>query len=217
MTDTKENLLNDSIVCFGCSYTQGVGDKDFEENWPYFLSQMMKNETVVNMAKAGSSLLHAVYTLEYIQKNNLKPKFIFFQVTNPYRLTLRQKEITVDDFVKINDNFYMIDSDIKTCTPATSYYKWDRKYYNFRGQEDVLWKTEQLSLLIYAKSILKNHPHFLYPQEEIDIYQHILGDWCVKGSLFTDKFYEHNQIDVGAHLNNYALKKQAEYMMTKVY
>jgi len=212
-----ESLINNSIVCLGCSFTYGVGKNKNYENWPYFLYKKIKNQRVINMSHGGTSLLHAAFTLEYIFYNNLKPKFIFFQVTNPYRLTLRREEIDVEDFEKISDNFYITNCNIKTCTPATSFYKWDRKYYNFRERNDVLWKTEQSSLLIYAKSILKNYPHFLYPQEEIDIYQHILGDWRVKGSLFTDKFYEKNQIDVGAHLNNYALKKQAEYMMTKIY
>lgn len=212
-----DNIFDGSIICIGCSFTSGIGRDGDVENWPFFLSRII-DDMVINMAQAGSSLLHATHTLEYIYKNNYKPKFIFFQVTNPCRLTLRKNSISRSDYYSVTDNFYYPVNDAITCTINNPRYKWVERYYYERDPDnDMLWGTENRSNLSYVKKLLSNYNHFLYPQEEVHSYKPLLGDFNLIDSFFGEDYYNSNTIDDGMHLNNTALKKQAEYMMTKIY
>jgi len=215
-----ESLINDSIVCLGCSFTYGVGSNKNYENWPYFLYKKLKNQRVINMSHGGTSLLHAVFTLEYIFHNNLKPKFIFFQVTNPYRLTLRQDQIKEREFELVDGetDFYMTGIDTLTTNSLGDLKsKWVKNYYISRDPDkDVLWDTEHKAQLAYSKKMLENYNHCLYSQEKETIYESFV-EFALRGDIFDEDCYSKNIIDKGDHLSVEALKKQAEYMMTKIY
>lgn len=215
-----ESLINDSVVCLGCSFTYGVGSNKNYENWPYFLYKKLKNQRVINMSHGGTSLLHAAFTLEYIFYNNLKPKFIFFQVTNPYRLTLRQDQIKERDFELVDGetDFYMTGIDTLTTNSLGDLKsKWVKNYYISRDPEkDILWQTEHTALLVYIKHMLKKYNHCLYSQEKETVYESFV-EFALRGDIFDEDYYSKNIIDKGDHLSVQALQRQAEYMMTKIY
>lgn len=213
-----KSKVNDSIVCIGCSFTYGVGSNKKYENWPYFLYKKLKNQRVINMSHGGTSLLHAVFTLEYIFYNNLKPKFIFFQVTNPYRLTLRQGQIKEKDFELVDGetDFYMTGIDtITTNSLGDLKSKWAKNYYIARDPDtDVLWKTEHKAQLAYAKQMLENYDHCIYSQEKELMYESFV-DFSLRGDVFSEEYYSQNVIDKGEHLSVKALEKQAEIFLEK--
>jgi len=213
-----ESLINDSVVCLGCSFTYGVGSNKNYENWPYFLYKKLKNQRVINMSHGGTSLLHAAFTLEYIFYNNLKPKFIFFQVTNPYRLTLRQGQIKERDFELVDGetDFYMTGIDtITTNSLGDLKSRWAKNYYIARDPDtDVLWKTEHKAQLAYAKQMLENYDHCIYSQEKELMYDSFV-DFSLRGDVFSDEYYSQNVIDKGEHLSVKALEKQAEIFSEK--
>ena len=213
-----ESLINDSVVCLGCSFTYGVGSNKNYENWPYFLYKKLKNQRVINMSHGGTSLLHAAFTLEYIFYNNLKPKFIFFQVTNPYRLTLRQGQIKERDFELVDGetDFYMTGIDtITTNSLGDLKSRWAKNYYIARDPDtDVLWKTELKAQLAYAKQMLENYDHCIYSQEKELMYDSFV-DFSLRGDVFSDEYYSQNVIDKGEHLSVKALEKQAEIFSEK--
>jgi hypothetical protein len=214
----NDSLINDSIVCLGCSFTYGIGANKNNENWPYYLYKLLDEKyRVINMAHGGVSLLHSVYTLEYIFKKSLRPKFIFFQVTTPYRLTLRKSPIKEKDFELVEGNFYMTGiDDIIPNSLGSRNLKWMNKYYRDRDPEkDVLWETEHKSLLVYTKHMLEKHNHCLYSQEKEKIYESFV-DFSLREDAFGENYYSENVIDNGEHLSVQALQKQAEYMMTKM-
>ena len=211
-----ESKLNDAIVCIGCSFTHGITVNKAWDNWPFYLYQRLKGKTrVVNMALGGCSLMHSAYQLEYIQKKGIKPKFIFFQVTNPYRITFRRSPITEKDFElqQIGEDFYMTGVDHVVCNSVGNLKRnWLKHYYVERDPEyDVLWTTEHSALLHYITDMLQDYKHFMYSQEEYSEYRPWVKRW-LKDDLMPAQYYNDNIVDIGDHLSSQALSVQAKYL-----
>ena len=211
-----ESKLNDAIVCIGCSFTHGVSENKALDNWPYYLYKRLKGKTrVVNMALGGCSIMHSAYQLEYIRKNGIKPKFIFFQVTNPYRLTLRTSPIKEKDFElqQVDEDFYMTGVDhVVTNSTGSMKSNWVKNYYVQRDPDyDVLWSTEHNAVLHYITDMLQDYKHFMYSQEEYSEFKPYVKRW-LRDDIMPLLFHDQSIVDKGDHLSSHALSVQAKLL-----
>jgi hypothetical protein len=93
------NELNSSfILCFGCSYTEGLGVSD-ADTWPARLENVMNTQTV-NLGMGGSStLIQLINATQWINNNYPKPRAVVIQipeVTRDPRVELKHFEYTKD-------------------------------------------------------------------------------------------------------------------------
>ena len=74
------NELNTSfILCFGCSYTEGIGVTD-ADTWPARLENVMDTQTV-NLGMGGSStLIQLINATQWINNNYPKPRGVVIQI-----------------------------------------------------------------------------------------------------------------------------------------
>lgn len=205
---------SESIVCIGCSYTSGL-DEHGKDSYPYVLSNI-QSRPVINLGLGGSCFTTAAYMLEQALHNR-QPKFIFFQITGPFReSSLKQEYLDFDnDIFKVTDNYnhLVFPDDIFYPMPmgntALSKYKWLQNYYTVKEPGiDILWKTRNYSLLMYVKKLLNNVPHFIYAQHWQWHYQNDISFFLDRDLFYN---YESRTIDDGGHLNRESINDQAEY------
>lgn len=72
-----------SILCFGCSFTFGVGVSD-DQTWPYYLSQLMGCD-VVNLAAAGSSIQFNWANSHRLYLAGIRPRAVLYYWPDPTR------------------------------------------------------------------------------------------------------------------------------------
>lgn len=139
------------ILCVGCSFTDGVVDKQplYQQTYPYILSKELQDCTVYNLGhKASDNLFSYIVISQAIQK--IKPDIILRQITSPQRFFMYKVDEVVNliDFViNIEDNYNSIDKKklqhfADFHTPTTSAGKlhkphtqnhirdWNYKFYN---------------------------------------------------------------------------------------
>lgn len=84
---SAEFTPEDALVCFGCSYTYGVGLPE-EQTWPHMLSKHY-NIPAFNLGIPGHGLdLITFYAMSYLRQDILKPKAFFVLVPPPGRLEM---------------------------------------------------------------------------------------------------------------------------------
>lgn len=232
MTDRNiySDLTNDAVICFGCSFTSGINvSKNNLLNWPYFLYLKNPDQRVVNFASPGSSFLYSVSLLEELcSMKKFTPKFVFFQITNPFRMTIKHKTVYEGEIIEYHKNFYCYDDNIDTKNKITSgsmTEKWHENYF-LAHDSDFSKHTQDRAQLIYLKHLLKEIPHVIISQEvsksvsqlkennNISLPDIDLNVVNLFGGL---EKYNYYTIDNGMHLGKEGLEKQANalYLLMK--
>ena len=93
------NELNTSfILCFGCSYTEGIGVTD-GDTWPARLENVLNTQTV-NLGMGGSStLIQLINATQWINNNYPRPRAVVIQIPEVTRdpgVELKQFEYEQD-------------------------------------------------------------------------------------------------------------------------
>ena len=226
MTDNNfySDLIDDAVICFGCSFTSGIDVSENSLNWPYFLYLKDTNQRVVNFASPGSSFLYSVSLLEELcLMKKFTPKFVFFQITNPYRMTIKNKTLYEGEVIEHYKNFYCYDDDINQKNKITSgnmSEKWQENYF-LAYDSDLSKHTHDRAQLIYIKHILKEIPHIIISQEVNKSVDQLITNNNISlpnVDLNVINFFggheEYNQytVDNGMHLGKEGLKKQADIL-----
>lgn len=77
-------LKTSFILCFGCSYTEGVGVTD-ADTWPARLENVMNTQTV-NLGQGGSStLIQLINATQWIKNTYPKPRAVVIQIPEATR------------------------------------------------------------------------------------------------------------------------------------
>lgn len=115
-TKNFEDLDNNFILIFGCSYTEGVG-LQYNEIWCDLLCEKLKIDHL-NLAKAatGPDIVY-LNSVQYITNNFPKPKLVIIQWPNNNRKSFAYKDE------------YSNDIRLRSYTVNTYYEKLDTKWY----------------------------------------------------------------------------------------
>jgi len=128
------NELNTSfILCFGCSYTEGIGVTD-TDTWPGRLENVMNTQTV-NLGMGGSStLIQLINATQWIKNNYPKPRGVVIQIP----------EVTRDPGVELKHFDYEQNKDKTDIELSSIYLNGTRENYNPGVTDEInyygLWR-----------------------------------------------------------------------------
>jgi lysophospholipase L1-like esterase len=144
----------ETIACFGCSQTFGVG-LPYEETWPFLLEEMLHNKyTVKNYGISGASSDTIVRKMHnYLIKE--KPKIICCLLPDIFR---REMFTTTEDFVLRNFNELSGDENVPVqvkCVKAKfNFLDW-RAYMRLFGEDNSLYYL--LKNILLMELLCKQH------------------------------------------------------------
>lgn len=207
-----------NIAVFGCSWTQGLKDKDFD-NWVFRLSKCFPQHNFYNFAAGGTSIVYHTHLLEQILKST-KFDYKIFQVTSPGRFTWWQPHNALDLIEQKTDNYYCLQEDygrfvdrINTGTILSKkFVKLDRKKHNFGVEYYKRLTDEQIRLdnIAYVSYIKDKVDFHFYHRKSYE-----KNSFSILTELGDDKFNKF-VIDDGDHFGEEGNQWQADWIIDKL-
>jgi hypothetical protein len=168
------------VVCVGCSWTDGFGDHEVENTYPYIIKENFPDWEVFNLGLRGCNNYFINIILERAIER-IRPDFVIHQVTNWNRWMYYDLEYYVDLFLQDTDipGYYTLDShryvkDIAMWTVSCLSHPYPKilskteisrrgqlriDHYNLTST-GLVYELEDMSLY-KTEALLKNVPHMM--------------------------------------------------------